>query len=284
MRAVHRAYLDAGADLIETNTFNATRISQADYGARARRPTSSTARAPGSRALECDAKTAQTPDQPRFVVGVLGPTNRTASISPDVNNPGFRNVTFDELVAAYREATRGLIDGGADVIMVETIFDMLNAKAALFAIDEVFEERGARLPIMISGTITDLSGRTLSGQTADAFWYSVRHARPLAIGLNCALGATELRAVRRHARAGRRLATSARTRTRACRTRSATTTRRPSRWPRRSREFARAGLAQHRRRLLRHDAGAHRGDRRSRARRLAAARRADAALPRSRMT
>ncbi|HET9484981.1 MAG TPA: homocysteine S-methyltransferase family protein [Xanthomonadales bacterium] len=193
VRAVHRAYLDAGADLIETNTFNATSISQSDYalehlayelnreGARLAR-------------IECDAKAAATPGQPRFVVGVLGPTSRTASISPDVNNPGFRNVSFDELAAAYRDATRGLIDGGADIVMVETIFDVLNAKAALYAIDEVFEERGARLPLMISGTITDMSGRTLSGQTADAFWYSVRHARPLAIGLNCALGATELRA------------------------------------------------------------------------------------------
>lgn len=192
VRAVHRAYLDAGADLVETNTFNATRISQADYqleeltyeinreGARLAR-------------LECDAKSAQTPDQPRFVIGALGPTNRTASMSPDVNNPGFRNVSFEELAETYGEATRGLIDGGADLIMVETIFDVLNAKAALYAIDEIFEQRGARLPVMISGTITDLSGRTLSGQTTDAFWYSVRHAKPLAIGLNCALGAKELR-------------------------------------------------------------------------------------------
>jgi 5-methyltetrahydrofolate--homocysteine methyltransferase len=193
VRAVHRAYLDAGADLIETNTFNATRISQADY---ALEHVTYELNREGARLvrLECDAKTAQTPDKPRFVVGVLGPTSRTASISPDVNNPGFRNVSFDELVAAYREAVRGLVDGGSDIVMVETIFDVLNAKAALFAIDEEFEARGARLPIMISGTITDLSGRTLSGQTADAFWYSVRHARPLAIGLNCALGATELRA------------------------------------------------------------------------------------------
>ncbi len=193
VRGVHRAYLEAGADLIETNTFNATAIAQADYAMEAmvyelNREGARLAR------LECDAMTAKTPDRPRFVVGVLGPTNRTASISPDVNNPGFRNVDFDALVAAYREATEGLIDGGSDTIMVETIFDTLNAKAALAAIEDVFVARGARLPVMISGTITDRSGRTLSGQTADAFWYSLRHARPLAVGLNCALGATEMRA------------------------------------------------------------------------------------------
>ena len=192
IRAVHTQYLEAGADLLETNTFNATSISQADYhlehvvyelnkeGARLAREC-------------CDAIEAKTPDKPRFVIGVLGPTSRTASISPDVNDPGYRNVTFDELRATYREATRGLIDGGADVIMVETIFDTLNAKAALFAVEEVFDERGARLPVMISGTITDRSGRTLSGQTAEAFFYSMRHSRPLSIGLNCALGAKDLR-------------------------------------------------------------------------------------------
>jgi len=192
IRAVHTQYLEAGADLLETNTFNATSISQADYhlehivyelnreGARLAREC-------------CDAIEAKVPGKPRFVIGVLGPTSRTASISPDVNDPGFRNVKFDELGEAYREATRGLIDGGADVIMVETIFDTLNAKAALFAVDEVFEERGARLPVMISGTITDRSGRTLSGQTAEAFLYAMRHARPLSIGLNCALGAKDLR-------------------------------------------------------------------------------------------
>ncbi|MFT3792187.1 MAG: homocysteine S-methyltransferase family protein [Rudaea sp.] len=192
IQAVHTAYLDAGADLIETNTFNATTISQTDYhlehlayelnreGARIAREC-------------CDAAEARTPDKPRFVIGVLGPTSRTASISPDVNDPGFRNVTFEELDTAYREATRGLLDGGADVIMVETIFDTLNAKAALYAIGREFERRGARVPIMISGTITDMSGRTLSGQTAEAFYYSLRHAQPLSIGLNCALGASELR-------------------------------------------------------------------------------------------
>jgi len=192
IKAVHMAYLDAGADLLETNTFNSTTISQADYhlehlayelnreGARLAREC-------------CDAAEAKTPDQPRFVIGVLGPTSRTASISPDVNNPGFRNVTFEELDVAYRDATRGLLDGGADVVMVETIFDTLNAKAALYAIGQEFERRGARVPIMISGTITDMSGRTLSGQTAEAFYYSLRHTQPLSIGLNCALGASELR-------------------------------------------------------------------------------------------
>jgi 5-methyltetrahydrofolate--homocysteine methyltransferase len=193
VRAVHRAYLDAGADLLETNTFNATRISQADYRLEHLVPELNRQSALLAR-LECDAKTAQTPDKPRFVVGCLGPTNRTASISPDVNNPGFRNVTFDELAGAYREAAAALIDGGADLLMVETIFDTLNAKAALYALAELFDERGYRLPIMISGTITDLSGRTLSGQTAEAFYNSVRHANPLSVGLNCALGAKELAA------------------------------------------------------------------------------------------
>ncbi|MFT4178205.1 MAG: homocysteine S-methyltransferase family protein [Thermomonas sp.] len=192
IRGIHKAYLDAGADLVETNTFNSTSISLADYrlqhlvrelnreGARLAR-------------IECDAAEARDPTQPRFVIGVLGPTSRTASLSPDVNRPGFRAIDFDELAQAYREAARGLIEGGADVLMVETVFDTLNAKAALFAIDDVFEEFGARLPVMVSGTITDASGRTLSGQTAEAFWYSLRHAQPLAIGLNCALGAKDLR-------------------------------------------------------------------------------------------
>ncbi|MEP7044963.1 MAG: homocysteine S-methyltransferase family protein [Dokdonella sp.] len=190
--AIHTAYLDAGADFVETNTFNATSVSQADYhlehivyelnkeGARLARAC-------------CDAVEAKTPDKPRFVIGVLGPTSRTASISPDVNDPGFRNTNFDELRVAYREATAGLIDGGADAIMVETIFDTLNAKAALYAVEELFDERGTRLPIMISGTITDLSGRTLSGQTAEAFYAAVAHSQPLSVGLNCALGAKELR-------------------------------------------------------------------------------------------
>ncbi|MFD0738072.1 homocysteine S-methyltransferase family protein [Lysobacter koreensis] len=189
---IHAAYLDAGADLIETNTFNSTTISLADYGLEhlARELNETGARL--ARAA-CDAAEAKTPEQPRFVIGVLGPTSRTASLSPDVNRPGFRAISFDELRVAYREATDGLIDGGADVIMVETVFDTLNAKAALFAIEEAFDARGARLPVMVSGTITDASGRTLSGQTAEAFWYSLRHSQPLAIGLNCALGAVDLR-------------------------------------------------------------------------------------------
>jgi 5-methyltetrahydrofolate--homocysteine methyltransferase len=193
IKAVHGAYLDAGADLIETNTFNSTSISQADYHLEHLAVDLNREGARLARAA-CDAAEAKSPGQPRFVIGVLGPTSRTASISPDVNNPGFRNVTFEELAGAYAESTRGLLDGGADVIMVETIFDTLNAKAAVFAIAQEFERRGARVPIMISGTITDMSGRTLSGQTAEAFYYSLRHARPLSIGLNCALGATELRA------------------------------------------------------------------------------------------
>jgi 5-methyltetrahydrofolate--homocysteine methyltransferase len=190
---IHAAYLDAGADLIETNTFNSTSISQADYGLQhiARELNREGARL--ARAA-CDCAESATPARPRFVIGVLGPTSRTASLSPDVNDPGFRNVDFDTLATAYREAAQGLIEGGADVLMVETVFDTLNAKAALFAIDDVFEALGTRLPVMVSGTITDKSGRTLSGQTAEAFWYSLRHAHPLAIGLNCALGAKDLRA------------------------------------------------------------------------------------------
>jgi 5-methyltetrahydrofolate--homocysteine methyltransferase len=190
--AVHQAYLDAGAELIETNSFNATRISQADYHLEPLVYELNFAAARLVREL-CDRKSNDTPDRPRYCVGVLGPTNRTASISPDVNNPGYRAVTFDELAESYREAAEGLIDGGAQILMVETIFDTLNAKAALYALDAVFERRGWRLPVMISGTITDRSGRTLSGQTAEAFAYSVRHARPFSIGLNCALGAKDLR-------------------------------------------------------------------------------------------
>lgn len=190
--AIHTAYLEAGADLLETNTFNATSISQADYHLEHVVYELNKEGAGLARAC-CDAIELKTPGKPRFVIGVLGPTSRTASISPDVNDPGFRNTNFDELRIAYREATAGLIDGGADTIMVETIFDTLNAKAALFAVEEIFEERGGRLPVMISGTITDLSGRTLSGQTAEAFYASVAHGRPLSVGLNCALGAKELR-------------------------------------------------------------------------------------------
>jgi 5-methyltetrahydrofolate--homocysteine methyltransferase len=192
IRGVHDAYLEAGADLVETNTFNSTRISQADYKLQHLAQELNREGAKLARAA-CDAMSAKTPEKPRFVIGVLGPTSRTASLSPDVNDPGFRNVTFEELAQNYTESANGLIDGGADVIMVETIFDTLNAKAALFALSELFHQRGARMPVMISGTITDRSGRTLSGQTAEAFYYSVRHARPLSVGFNCALGAEDLR-------------------------------------------------------------------------------------------
>ncbi|MCW8925788.1 MAG: methionine synthase, partial [Xanthomonadales bacterium] len=190
--AIHRAFLQAGAELVETNTFNSTGISQADYGTGhlVRELNREAARLAKSEAEKFTAKDAS---RPRFVVGSLGPTNRTASLSPDVNRPEYRNVTFAQLRDSYAEATRGLIEGGADFLMVETIFDTLNCKAALIAIDDVFDEFGHRLPVMISGTITDASGRTLSGQTVAAFWNSVRHAKPVCIGLNCALGATELR-------------------------------------------------------------------------------------------
>ncbi|HET6604775.1 MAG TPA: methionine synthase [Xanthomonadaceae bacterium] len=190
VEAVHRAYLQAGADILESNTFNATRIAMADYGAEHLAYEINRAGATLARAA-CEALS--TPERPRFAAGAIGPTNRTASIGPDVENPDFRNVDFDTLVEAYRESAEGLLDGGADLLMVETVFDTLNAKAALYAIDAAFQARGARVPVMISGTITDRSGRTLSGQTPEAFWYSLRHARPLSIGLNCALGAADLR-------------------------------------------------------------------------------------------
>jgi 5-methyltetrahydrofolate--homocysteine methyltransferase len=192
IREIHRAYLAAGADLVETNTFNAQRISMADYGMQSLAYELNYESARLARA-ECDAATLANPDKPRFVVGSLGPTNRTASISPDVNDPGARNVTYEELVEAYLEQANGLVDGGSDLLLIETIFDTLNAKAAIFALETLFEERGRRWPVMISGTITDASGRTLSGQVTEAFWNSVRHAKPLLIGLNCALGAQEMR-------------------------------------------------------------------------------------------
>ncbi len=192
VRQVHRAYLEAGADLIETNTFNANRISQADYGMEAYAYEMNLEAARLAR-MEADAMTAQKPEKPRFVAGALGPTNRTASISPDVNDPGYRSITFEQLREAYLEQARGLMDGGADLLLIETIFDTLNAKAAIFAVEELFEETGRRLPVAISGTITDASGRTLSGQTVEAFWISVKHAKPLFVGLNCALGAKEMR-------------------------------------------------------------------------------------------
>ncbi|MEO6411067.1 MAG: methionine synthase, partial [Pedococcus sp.] len=192
IKGIHTAYLEAGADLIETNTFNAQRISLADYGMEDLGYEMNLAAARLARQA-CDEMTARTPDQPRWVLGALGPTNRTASISPDVNDPGKRNVTFDQLVEAYLEQARGLVDGGSDLLIVETIFDTLNAKAAIFALETLFEEHERRWPVIISGTITDASGRTLSGQVTEAFWNSVRHARPLAVGLNCALGAAEMR-------------------------------------------------------------------------------------------
>jgi len=189
---IHERFLAAGVDVIETNTFNATRISQADYGTEALAYEINRGGAAIARQA-ADAATQRDPKRHRFVAGAIGPTNKTASISPDVNNPDHRSVTFDELVAAYGEAARGLLDGGVDLLLVETIFDTLNAKAALYAIDALFEARGAAVPLMISGTITDLSGRTLSGQTTEAFWISVRHSRPWSVGLNCAFGAREMR-------------------------------------------------------------------------------------------
>ena len=190
IRQIHEGYLAAGADIIETNTFGATSIAQDDYGM-------------GELAYEMNLESARlaraacdkfsTPDKPRYVAGALGPTPKTASISPDVNDPGARNVNFELLRAAYYEQVKGLVDGGADVLLVETIFDTLNAKAALFAVEQFFDDSGERLPIMISGTVTDASGRVLSGQTVTAFWYSVRHVQPLSIGLNCALGAALMR-------------------------------------------------------------------------------------------
>jgi len=189
---IHNAYLEAGADIIETNTFNAQAISQSDYGLEDIAYEMNVSAAKLAREA-ADAWTKKTPDKPRFVAGAIGPTNRTASISPDVNNPGFRNVSFDALVAAYSTQTRGLIDGGVDTILIETVFDTLNAKAAGFAVEQVFEEMGVELPIMISGTITDLSGRNLSGQTPEAFWYSMQHLKPFSVGLNCSFGAEQLR-------------------------------------------------------------------------------------------
>jgi 5-methyltetrahydrofolate--homocysteine methyltransferase len=190
IRDIHEGYLAAGADIIETNTFGATRIAQDDYGL-------------GDLAAEMNLASAKlareaadkfsTPDKPRFVAGALGPTPKTASISPDVNDPAARNIDFEQLRAAYYEQARALVEGGCDLLLIETVFDTLNAKAALFAIDEYFEHSGERLPLIVSGTVTDASGRILSGQTVTAFWYSVRHAQPLAVGLNCALGAALMR-------------------------------------------------------------------------------------------
>lgn len=187
---IHEQYLAAGADIIETNTFGATTVAQEDYGLAHVAREMNVVAAQLARAA-CDKFS--TPERPRLVAGALGPTPRTASISPDVNDPGARNVDFETLRAAYYEQASGLLEGGADLFLVETIFDTLNAKAAIFALDELMEDTGERLPVIISGTVTDASGRILSGQTVTAFWHSVRHARPIAIGLNCALGATLMR-------------------------------------------------------------------------------------------
>ena len=190
IQAIHGQYLAAGADVIETNTFGATSVAQEDYGLAhlAREMNAAAARIAKAAALAYS-----TTDKPRFVAGALGPTPRTASISPDVNDPGARNTSFEQLRLSYREQAEGLLEGGCDLFLVETIFDTLNAKAAIFALDELMEETGERLPVIISGTVTDASGRILSGQTVAAFWHSVRHARPLAVGLNCALGAAVMR-------------------------------------------------------------------------------------------
>ena len=192
IRGIHREYLDAGADITSTNTFASTSIAQADYGLEAYAEELNREGARLGREI-ADEFTARDPSRPRWVAGAIGPTNRTASLSPDADDPGARTVTFDDLRATYASAARGLIEGGADILLVETIFDTLNAKAALFAIDEVFEEIGFTLPVMISGSVVDLSGRNLSGQTVEAFWNSMRHAKPISIGLNCSLGPSQMR-------------------------------------------------------------------------------------------
>mgnify|MGYP003335740947 FL=1 len=192
IRDIHLAYYRAGADLVSTNTFSSTSIAQADYGMQ---DIAYELNLEGARlAKDAATQAAKEDGKPRFVAGALGPTNRTASISPDVSNPGYRAVTFDMLREAYGEQVKGLLDGGADVLLIETIFDTLNAKAAIAAIAEACDERNIDVPVMISGTITDRSGRLLSGQTPEAFWHSVRHATPVSVGLNCALGAAEMRA------------------------------------------------------------------------------------------
>ena len=192
IKRIHTDFMNVGCDLVETNTFNANRISQADYALEDLAEEINREAARLAREA-CDEVEAETPDKPRFVVGTIGPTNQTASISPDVSSPGYRKVTFDGLVETYTESVRGLLDGGSDLLMIETIFDTLNAKAAIFAIEEEFNRRGERWPVLISGTITDASGRTLSGQVPEAFYYSVRHANPTGVGFNCALGADQLK-------------------------------------------------------------------------------------------
>lgn len=189
---IHGEFLAAGADIIETDTFNATSVSMADYDMQAFAREINVEGARVARKV-ADEWTAKDPYKPRFVAGSIGPMNQSLSVSPDVNNPGYRSVTFDEVSAAYKEQVEGLIEGGVDIILIETVFDTMNAKAAIFATEEVFEEQGYRLPMMLSCTVTDMSGRNLSGQTIEAFWHSVRHAKPLSVGLNCAFGAEHLR-------------------------------------------------------------------------------------------
>jgi 5-methyltetrahydrofolate--homocysteine methyltransferase len=189
--AICNAYLEAGAVIVATNTFNANAISQSDYGTESLTREINLAAAKLTRAC-ADAATAKDPDKPRFVAGALGPTNKTLSVSPNVNDPGYRAVAFDEVKGIYREQIDGLLDGGVDFILIETVFDTLNAKAGIVAVDEAGEARGEEIPVMVSMTLTDLAGRNLSGQTVEAFWHSVRHARPLTMGLNCSFGATEL--------------------------------------------------------------------------------------------
>jgi 5-methyltetrahydrofolate--homocysteine methyltransferase len=193
IEAIHRQYLEAGADIIETNTFSSTSIAQADYDMQSLAYELNVASAKCARNA-ANEYTTKNPDKPRFVAGAIGPLNKTLSLSPDVNNPGYRAVTFDEVAIAYTEQIKGLVDGGVDIILIETIFDTLNAKAAIYAVKNYFREKEiTELPIMISGTITDASGRTLSGQTLEAFYVSIMHANPLSVGLNCALGASEMR-------------------------------------------------------------------------------------------
>jgi 5-methyltetrahydrofolate--homocysteine methyltransferase len=260
VRGIHEAFLDAGADIIETNTFSSTSLTMADYGMEDLARELNVA---GARLAVEAARAREAGDgRPRFVAGVIGPTSTTLSLSPDVNDPGYRATDFRTLCAAYREAAEGLVDGGVDLLLVETIFDTLNAKAALFAIQELFDARGQRLPVMISGTITDASGRTLSGQTTAAFWHSVRHVEPISVGLNCALGAAQLRPYVQE------LSKIADTHV------SAHPERGPAQRVRRLRPDPRGdgchrrrvrsgGAPQHRRRLLRHHPRPHRGASRS---------------------
>ncbi len=261
---VHREYLEAGADVIETNSFNAQAISQADYALESIAYELNVAAARLARQA-VDEYNARTPDRPRFVAGSMGPTNRILSISPDVNNPAFRNLTFDELREAFRTQIRGLIDGGADLLLFETIVDTLNVKAGIVAMEEVFEETGVRLPLMISATITDRSGRTLAGQTIDAFWVSIAHAKPFSVGLNCALGAQRHAPVRRgsgpHRHLLRQLLSERGPAERVRRVRRA-----PDGHGRLSRGVRPERVRQHRWRLLRHDARPHPRDRSGRGR------------------